>query len=164
METWSYPIACLFSVGLGWGIAWCVSNLIDHVAPALSPISFYAIGDFWTIAGIRSLLRHLMLQHRLRREANGETLWPEANGEFPQGWTPTRRRRGYLFNGLFWIAVAVLIGYFAPAPESTSWGWICGWVVSFVAVFGLSSIAFFFFGSDERILTSLSRKPPLPRE
>jgi hypothetical protein len=161
-ESWSYPIA---RVLVGWGFAWVVSKLIGLVAPAASAISFYALGAFSTFQGLSYVIRELRLQRQLRREAHGDfgQSGESSSQQFPEGWTPARRRRGFTFYGLLLITVAALVGYFAPPPQ-TPWGGIWEWVVVIVATFGVWSIMISILASDERILSLLSRKPQPPRE
>jgi hypothetical protein len=159
---WSYPIARVLVIALGWGFAWVVSQLIGLVAPGAATISFYVVGVVLTLQGLSALARHYRLQRRLRREANrdfGQIGEPESQ-VFPEGWSPTRRRAGYHVHGLSLIAIAIVFGYLAPSLDAI-WGWVWLLVVAIIGAIGINSMLLAVFASDERILRSL--KPGRPR-
>jgi len=148
MNPWSYPIASLISIALGWGVAWAISMAIGWASSLAANISFYLIGGLLTFQRIVALVRHFRFQSRGQAEAT-----------FPQDWKPSRRRRGYLFHGLFWVTTAIIVSYVARAMQMPA-EYIWDGLSLALATWGCMSISIFLFASDQKILNSLTETPP----
>lgn len=153
MELWSYPIASLIGIAVGWGVAWGASYLIGLIVPdTISHATFLLVGNFLTIARILAVKRHFNLynKHKYNVDINDISEYNECNNLL-KAYNVTNHRINLVVIGIIYILLALNILYISYYLDAV-WSKILEVMVGVVIIVSLLMIANAAFSSNRSIL------------